>query len=151
MITTKALQAATTFRAPVGRVLNVYRDVLARKAERAQEIEQAERLIAASEKRQKAVIGPAAAIKALNEKCVRQLVYSEGLAVTGGACTHCHALFESTAWNCRFCGSPVKPLENLIQAAIGSALEQGATVEQLHGDAAEILGTVGGTGAFLRF
>ena len=124
---------------------------LARKAERAQEIEKAERLITASEKRQKAVIGWAAAIKALNEKCVRELVYAEGFTATGGDCAPCHALFESAAVNCRFCGLPVKPVEDLIEAAIGSALEQGAAVEQLRGEAADILGSVGGVGAFLRF
>jgi peptide subunit release factor 1 (eRF1) len=124
---------------------------LARKAERGQEIERAERVITASEKRQKAVTGFEAAIRALNEKCVRELVFAEGFAATGGACAPCHALFESAATNCRFCRRPVKPVEDLVEAAVGSALEQGTAVEQLRGEAADILATVGGVGAFLRF
>ena len=124
---------------------------LARRAERALEIEKADVLITASAKRHKAVLGTAPTIQAVNEKCVRELVYSEGFTATGGACAPCHALFKSDAMNCEFCGMPVKPVEDLVEAAIVRALEEGAAIEQLRGEAAEKLKASGGIGAFLRF
>lgn len=124
---------------------------IARKAERALEIEKADLLITASAKRQKAVTGLAAAIQALNDRCVRELVYAEGFRAAGGICDPCHALFQSDAMNCDFCGTRVKPAGDLIESAIGNALAEGAAVEQLRGEAAQKLGTAGGIGAFLRF
>jgi peptide subunit release factor 1 (eRF1) len=125
--------------------------VLACRAERTEEIEKAETLITAAAKRQKAVAGLADTIQALNEKRVRELVYAEGFFTTGGICEPCHAIFRSSAMNCEFCSMPVKPVDDLIEAAVDSALAKGATIEQLRGEAAEKLKTAGGIGAFLRF
>lgn len=125
--------------------------VVARKAERTQELAKAEMLMTAAAKHQKAVATLSETIHALNEKRVREFVYSEGFAATGGICEPCHAIFESGVMNCEFCGMPVKPVEDLIEVAIGSALDNGAAIEQLRGEAAEKLRTAGGIGAFLRF
>jgi peptide subunit release factor 1 (eRF1) len=88
---------------------------------------------------------------ALNEKRVRELVYSEGFVVRGGVCEACYAVFPNDIMNCGFCGLPVKPVDDLIEAAIGKALAEGATIEQLRGEAAETLKAAGGIGAFLRY
>jgi peptide subunit release factor 1 (eRF1) len=124
---------------------------LARKAERSQELAKAQRLITAAAKDQKAVAALADTIQALNGKRVRELVYSAGFTATGGRCEPCEAIFVSDMANCEFCGLPVKPIDDLVEAAIDSALAKGAGVEQLRGEAAEKLRSAGGIGAFLRF
>jgi peptide subunit release factor 1 (eRF1) len=124
---------------------------VARKAERSQELAKAEILITAAAKHQKAAATLVDTIHALNEKRVREFVYSEGFAAAGGTCEPCDAIFASDVVNCEFCGMPVKPVEDLIEVAIGSALAKGAAIEQLRGEAAEKLRAAGGIGAFLRF
>jgi peptide subunit release factor 1 (eRF1) len=46
---------------------------------------------------------------------------------------------------------PVKPDDDLMEAIIAKALAVGATIEQVHGEAANKLKLVGGIGAFLRY
>ena len=53
--------------------------------------------------------------------------------------------------NCEFCGLPVKPAEELTEAILAKALSEGATIEQVRGDAADKLNASGGIGAFLRY
>jgi peptide subunit release factor 1 (eRF1) len=53
--------------------------------------------------------------------------------------------------NCDFCGLPVKPAEDLIEAILAKSLAEGATIEQVRGEAAEKLNAAGGIGAFLRY
>ena len=124
---------------------------IARKAERRLETEKADVLITASAKRHSAVTQLANTLAALNEKRVRELVYSEGFTVRGGTCDQCRVAFPSDTMNCSFCGLPVKPADDLIETAIGMALAEGATIEQLRGEAAEKLKAAGGIGAFLRY
>ncbi len=53
--------------------------------------------------------------------------------------------------NCDFCRMPAKPDDDLMEAIIAKALAEGATIEQVRGEAAEKLKAVGGIGAFLRY
>jgi peptide chain release factor subunit 1 len=124
---------------------------IAHKAERSHEIKEAETLITAAAKEVKAVTSLPETLKALNQKNVRELVYAEGFAESGGVCQECHAVFPSPTMNCEFCGLPVKLADDLIDAAIGLALAEGSRIEQLRGKAAEKLRAAGGIGAFLRF
>ncbi len=124
---------------------------IARNAERAHEVKETETLITAAAKEAKAVTSLPETLKALNEKNVRELVYAEGFAASGGVCEECHAVFPSPTMNCEFCGLPVKLADDLIDAAIGLALAEGSRIEQLRGTGAEKLRAAGGIGAFLRF
>ena len=90
-------------------------------------------------------------LEALNEKRVRELVYSEGLTARGGVCDSCQAVFPDDTMVCNFCGLPVKPADDLIETAIGMALAEGAAIEQVRGEAAAKLKAAGGIGAFLRY
>jgi len=124
---------------------------IGRKAEYAHEIETADVLITASAKGKHAVTGIAATLPALNANRVRDLVYSPGTVFRGGVCEPCDALFASDLINCDFCGLPVKPQDDLIEAVIAKSLAEGATIEQVRGEAAEKLSDAGGIGAFLRY
>jgi hypothetical protein len=124
---------------------------IGRKAERAHELAKTEMLITASAKGRTAVTGLSGTLEALNEKRVRQLVYAEGHSIRGGICEPCHAVFPSDTMNCSLCSLPVKPANDLIEEAIGMALAENATIEQVRGEAAENLKAAGGIGAFLRY
>ena len=124
---------------------------IGRKAERAREVETVEVLITASAKGNHGVTGFGPTLSALNRKRVRDLVYSRGTEFRGGVCKACDAVFADDLMNCDFCGLPVKPDDDLIEAIIGKALAEGATIEQVRGDAAVKLNAVGGVGAFLRY
>ena len=89
-------------------------------------------------------------LKALNEKRVRELVYAHGFNARGGICEECHTVFPNESANCDFCGLPLKPSDDLVETAIGMAIAEGAAIEQFRGDAAELLKSAGGIGAFLR-
>ena len=53
--------------------------------------------------------------------------------------------------NCEYCGVPLKPSGDLVEAATVMALAEGAAIEQLRGEAAAKLMAAGGVGAYLTF
>jgi hypothetical protein len=124
---------------------------IGRKAESAREVETAEILITASAKGRHGVTGLSPTLSALNRRRVRDLVYSAGTEFRGGVCKACDAVFADDLMNCEFCGLPVKPDDDLIEAIIGKAFAEGATIEKVRGEAAGKLNAVGGIGAFLRY
>jgi peptide chain release factor subunit 1 len=124
---------------------------LARRAERAQELEKVERLLTSAAKGDRAIVTIPFTLQALNEDRVRELVYAEGFSATGGVCENCRMLFPSDDMNCEVCDTPVTPADDLIEDTISAALAAGAAVEQLRGTAADELRAAGGMGAFLRF
>jgi peptide subunit release factor 1 (eRF1) len=121
------------------------------KAERAHELETVDVLITASAKANHGVATVPETLAALNNKRVRNLVYAEGVSFQGGVCRECNAIFPTDLTTCEFCGIPVNPDDDLIEAIIVKALSEGATIEQVHGEAANKLKLVGGIGAFLRY
>ncbi|HLH31695.1 MAG TPA: hypothetical protein VKY31_10870 [Terriglobia bacterium] len=124
---------------------------IGRKTERAHELETVDVVITASAKANHAATGLLSTLAALNTNRVRELVYSEGRTFQGGVCETCDALFSTDMMNCDFCGLPVKPAYDLMEAIIAKALAEGATIEQVRGEAAEKFNDVGGIGAFLRY
>jgi peptide subunit release factor 1 (eRF1) len=124
---------------------------LGRKAERLHELETVEVLITASAKANHGLTTLPETLTALNNKRVRHLVYAEGVLFQGAVCRECDAIFPTDLTNCDFCGMPVKPDDDLMEAIIVKALAEGATIEQVHGEAANQLKLVGGIGAFLRY
>lgn len=124
---------------------------MAKRAERVHELAKVERLITSAAKGDKAVVTFPETLDAFNEDRVRELVYAEGFSAAGGICEGCQVMFPSDDVNCAICDMPVQPVEDLIETIVGAALARGAAVEQLRGQAAENLRTVGGIGAFLRF
>jgi peptide subunit release factor 1 (eRF1) len=90
-------------------------------------------------------------LRAINERRVRQFVYSEGSPIPGGRCRICGSVYDSSAINCDYCGVPVEPVDDVIEPATTRALASGASIEELRGEAAERLNAKGGLGAFLRY
>jgi peptide subunit release factor 1 (eRF1) len=124
---------------------------LGRKAERAHELETVQVLVTASAKANHGVTTLPHTLAALNNKRVRDLVYAEGVSFQGGVCHECDALYPNDMMNCDFCGMPLKPDDDLMEAIIAKALAEGATIEQVRGEAADKLKLVGGIGAFMRY
>ena len=125
--------------------------LLGRKAERACEVQKVETLITASAKGHQAVIALENTLAALNERRVHELVYSQWFPMRVGVCETCDAVFPDDTMHCSFCNHPVKPSDDFIETAITIALAQGASIEQVRGEAAEKLRLAGGIGAFLRY
>jgi hypothetical protein len=121
-----------------------------RRAERAQEMEIVETLITSAAKGSKAVINLPETLDALNKKRVRELIYSQGFAAAGGVCEDCGVIFSGDAVICELCNSPLRLADDLLEVAVSTALAEGGTIEQLKGDAAAMLRSAGGIGAFLR-
>jgi hypothetical protein len=124
---------------------------LGRKAERAHELETVDTLITAAAKERHGVLTLPSTLSALNANRVRDLVYAEGFSFEGAVCKVCDAVFPAETMNCEFCGLPTNPQDDLGEAIIGKALAEGATIEQVRGDAAEKLKPAGGIGAFVRY
>jgi hypothetical protein len=120
------------------------------RAERAQEMKKAELLVTSAAKGRKAVINLPETLDALNKKRVRELIYSHGFAAAGGVCEACGVIFSGDAVICELCNSPLRLADDLLEVAVSTALAEGATIEQLRGDAAAMLRNAGGIGAFLR-
>ena len=96
-----------------------------------------------------AVTGPAATLEALNEGRIEELEYAEGVTILGGHCETCHFLYVDQAI-CPRCQSAVRPIEDLLDLIIITALQKGATVEQVRNEAADNLRAAGGIGAFVK-
>ena len=121
-----------------------------KRAERAQETKKAEMLVTSAAKGIKAVINLPETLDALNKKRVRELIYSQGFAASGGVCEACGVIFSGDAVMCELCNAPLRLTDDLLEVAVSTALAEGATIEQLRGDAAAVLWSAGGIGAFLR-
>jgi hypothetical protein len=131
----------------------ILRETLAieHRVERSEEINKVEELITLAAKGHGAVIALSDTLEALNENRVRELVYAEGFEATGTLCDNCHKLFAGDENYCEACALPVSRTVGMPESAITWALAQGSSIEQVKGDAADKLRTVGGIGAFLRF
>jgi peptide subunit release factor 1 (eRF1) len=99
----------------------------------------------------KAVSTVSETLKSINEKRVRELIYAEGPPMAGRKCHICGSIFEASTNRCDYCGVPTDHIEDLIEAAANQALACGATIEQVRGEAGEVLMAAGGLTAFLRY
>jgi peptide subunit release factor 1 (eRF1) len=119
--------------------------------ERKREVELVEELITASKKQQQAVRGLDETLLALQEWRVWQLIYADDFETRGGQCTNCGALLAKDTEGCRYCGKPVRVVEDLIELAAARVIEMQGKVEQVRGAAARRLKEAGSVGALLRY
>ncbi len=119
--------------------------------ERREEARLLEDLITIAAKNDRAVIGLEATLRAVREGRVWRLVYLDALVLRGRRCPACSALYAENETACAFCGGPLGPVEDLVEAMAERAAEEGARVELVRGEAAERLRSVGGVGAYLRY
>ena len=94
--------------------------------------------------------GLAETLAALSERRVHTLFIAETFASQGVECTACHRLLPITAL-CPVCGAEVTRVDDLQEAMVERALDQGARVETVVDDAASQLSLVGGLAAWTRY
>jgi peptide subunit release factor 1 (eRF1) len=95
-------------------------------------------------------LGMAAVLEAISEQRVHQLVLADEFTGIGGECPTCGRLVPGLDL-CPNCGTKPDPLPDLRERLIDRALEQGARVETVYGDAAALLMVHGGLGAWTRY
>ncbi len=95
-----------------------------------------------------AVVGPEATFGAIAAGRVGELLVDVDLSLPGTTCRGCgRPSLEPGA--CPTCGGEMRPVPDVVEAAVALAVRQGARVETVNADAE--LADLGGIGAFLRF
>ena len=117
--------------------------------ERQEEVRQVDELIEAATT-PRAVLGLKATLNALHDRRVYHLYLADRFAAEGGTCSRCGRLVAGPG-PCPVCGGPINPLSDLVEPAVTQALEQGARVEVVSGEAADLLLAHGGIGGRTRF
>ena len=117
--------------------------------ERETETRMVDELLAASTS-PRAVLGFAATTAALSEGRVRHLFIADSFAVIGGECKTCGRLVAGFR-DCPVCNAPTSQLGDLREYAVQRAVEQGARIETVSGDAAALLSVYDGLGAWTRY
>ena len=95
--------------------------------------------------------GMADTLRALSASSVMTLVVGDGGGVPGVECFACRLLEPMGRDTCVACGGPMEPTRNVVHRAMAHAIGQNASVEVVHGDAAQRLHEHEGVGAILRF
>ncbi|MBM4440213.1 MAG: hypothetical protein FJ027_07320 [Candidatus Rokubacteria bacterium] len=77
---------------------------------------------------------------------------ADGVQLEGSECPNCHRLDAGVARACPTCQQPMRAVDDVVHRAMGRALEQGATVDVLHGERARrLMAQGGGLAALLRY
>src|SRR5262245_43674067 len=98
------------------------------------------------------VVGLEATLVALQEGRLHILVYADRLAVRGGECPRCHALFAADSSRaCSYCCERLQSLDDVVGRTVARAREWGVRPEKVDGAPAARLRKAGGIGALLRF
>ncbi|MGD2079723.1 MAG: hypothetical protein PVG55_03135 [Nitrospirota bacterium] len=101
-------------------------------------------------KKERAVVGLEAVLRALQEARVQKLVLERDAAAMGLQCTACGALTEQeAAETCPYCGGRMEKVNHLMDLAVQKAVEQSAEVFIV--PESQELRKVGSIGAMLRF
>lgn len=118
-------------------------------AERRYELDEVHALLNASTG-QNAAVGADATLGVLNEARVHRLFVARDLDLDGAECPTCSRLLLQTG-DCPVCGTTLEPVPSIRERAIASALDQGARVEVVAGEAADLLMEHGGMAAWTRY
>ncbi|HEY66413.1 MAG TPA: hypothetical protein G4O02_17825 [Caldilineae bacterium] len=156
----EALQAliAGTFNAPVTANFNTIRDEVAaieRQIEEAVEAERVEAVITRAFKGQRAVLGLADTMWAVQQGRVHILVVPAGFKHKGWRCEQCGGLVADLTDQrppaCPYCEGPLVGEEDIIDVAMQHVLDQGGHLEVVRGPAQERILKEGPVGAILRY
>jgi len=120
-------------------------------ASRSADLKDVNELLRLASKGKNVAVGMDAALQAINDGNMWQLVYSEGFAQRGGHCVICDGLSADELQLCRRCNVAVRPVEDLVDVMVARTLAAGGSIEEVHGPAAKRLMKAGGIGAFLRY
>jgi peptide subunit release factor 1 (eRF1) len=119
-------------------------------AERRQESDLVEEVIDRAAKNASAVVGLASTLGELTRQDVHILVMARDVEARGRKCDNCGVLLPPEDTTCTSCGARTREVD-LHAALPGYALERGAQVEVVHGQAASRLAESQGVGALLRY
>jgi peptide subunit release factor 1 (eRF1) len=123
---------------------------IAEGAERAHEKALVEDILVRAPKRQLAATGWDETLAALVEGSVHQLVLVDGVTTVGFTCPDGHAIVKRQVDQCPVCNKATEPEPDLAAAAVQLAMETGARIEFVRGEAADLL-RPHGAGAILRY
>ena len=99
----------------------------------------------------RATVGVRPTLDALWADSVQTLLVADGVHVTGSDCPNCGRLEPGNSATCPACGKAMRPAHDLIHRAMVRAMEQGESVEMVHGAAGRrLVEAGGGPGALLR-
>jgi peptide subunit release factor 1 (eRF1) len=121
----------------------------AQSIERQEEVRQVDGLVEAAGTA-RAVLGLEPTFAALHDRRVYHLYLVDRFPAEGGACPQCGRLAAGPG-PCPVCGAAIDPVLDLGERAVAQALEQGARVEVVSGEAAALLLAHGGIGGLTRF
>lgn len=121
-----------------------------RQAEHEDEEKIVESMITSAMKGDRAVLGIAETLVAIQEQRVYRMVVARDYRIEGKECASCHVLIADQQEQCSFCGGTLDPAPDLINRASHRVIEQAGKVQMVSGAAAgRLAGT--GIGAVLRF
>lgn len=102
--------------------------------------------------RARAIRGLSDVVEAAMEQRIRTLVYAAGTAVPGARCRNCGMLLaDASATACPACGQPAEHVDDLLDLLASRVLQNGGTLEEVHGEAAGSLQSHGGIAALLLY
>jgi len=119
----------------------------AEQIERQREIEMVAQLLDAGGR---AVVGVDATLADLAAARIHEVVLADTFQATAAQCLSCHRLVLSGPL-CPACGAPTEPVADLREQIVRRAIEQGAGVEIVRGQAAASLAQQGGIAAWTRY
>jgi hypothetical protein len=120
------------------------------KAEHEDEVKIVESMITAAMKHDRAVLGIADTLLAIQEQRVYRLVVARDYRIAGKECDSCHVILADGLDKCSFCGGDLEPAPDLINRASRRVLDQAGKVQMVSGEAADKMAGIG-IGAILRF
>jgi hypothetical protein len=99
-----------------------------------------------------AASGLDAVLRELHSGAVKRLVVAGDTQASGGVCRVCGRFAASVEDRCPVCGAALRPVDDVVEAAIRKTIIAGGEVEIVHGPAAdELVARCGGVAAQLRF
>ncbi|MDH7487917.1 MAG: Vms1/Ankzf1 family peptidyl-tRNA hydrolase [Anaerolineae bacterium] len=122
---------------------------LLEKAERDREAALIQQMITAATKGGPGAIGLADTLTALQEERVHILLVEEGFQATAFRCDHCGYIGAQKTKTCVYCGGPMVPVKDAVDAIVRRAIRRGVEIEFVQGN--EDLKRAGQIGAILRY
>lgn len=119
--------------------------------ERANERQRVRDLIESVNQSRNAVLGLEPTLASLRRGQIATLVYASHMMQAGSMCKKCDILLGREVIPCPYCSEPMKVVSDLIETIVERVIRMGGQIEQVHGEAAEMLKKSGNIGAFLRF
>ena len=119
--------------------------------ERGEELALVEELV---ERSARSRLGPTAVAEAVADGQVHLFVYGERTSLTGRQCGTCGWILvdgEPSPAVCPRCDGELLPPQDLVDLMMNRVLDEGGRVEEVRGEAADLLAASGGVGALIRY